>query len=244
MPNFQEHPVEWTDEKIARFWDYQSRSPHAEERYFARMAGDGVVRLAGRRVKLAGHLLDFGAGKGHLAEFLLRQAPARVYAVEYSELSCRAVNERVRHPRFQGCQLLVNGRAPFPDSFFDGLFLVETIEHLTDRHLPAVLAETARLVKSGGFVVITTPHRESLAAQELLCPDCGCRFHPVQHVRSFAGEDLTRLLSGYGFTRHFCRAVNLENYRSRDLMRRMRWWMLRLLAYLPPRHLVYIGRKT
>ncbi|MFQ5495622.1 MAG: class I SAM-dependent methyltransferase, partial [Phycisphaerae bacterium] len=51
----------------------------------------------------------------------------------------------------------MDGRTPYPDGHFDSIAITEVIEHVPDE--AATLAELDRILKRGGVLVLTTPHR-------------------------------------------------------------------------------------
>ena len=53
------------------------------------------------------------------------------------------------------------------------------------RRWPVLLEEVRRVLRPGGHVIMTTPHREDMGKNEVLCPNCRCVFHRMQHLRSF-----------------------------------------------------------
>jgi SAM-dependent methyltransferase len=135
-------------------------------------------------------VLDVGCGGG-VALGLLREARPEVVGVGV-DLSRRAVEAGRRR---YGLDLIV-GRAdalPFADRAFDAVLATELLEHLPhDRFRPA-LAEIERVAARA--VIVTVPFRERRV--QVVCPACGCRFHPFYHVRSFGRADLQGLLAGF-----------------------------------------------
>ncbi|MHB8619844.1 MAG: class I SAM-dependent methyltransferase [Chloroflexota bacterium] len=55
---------------------------------------------------------------------------------------------------------------PFPDQSFDAVVLLEVLEHVGDE--AAVLAEVRRILRPGGELVLSVPHRGALAAWDSL----------------------------------------------------------------------------
>ena len=41
------HPIEWTDEKVSRLWNYYSHTPPYSEMYFAKVLGDRMDTTVG-----------------------------------------------------------------------------------------------------------------------------------------------------------------------------------------------------
>jgi 2-polyprenyl-3-methyl-5-hydroxy-6-metoxy-1,4-benzoquinol methylase len=82
---------------------------------------------------------------------------------------------------------------------YDCVFFSEVIEHLPDESLKSVLSTLARIVRSGGLLIVTTPDNENLLSASRYCPVCRHLFHPWGHVRSLNSEQLRMLLGNYGF---------------------------------------------
>ena len=95
-------------------------------------------------------ILDIGAGKGGVADRVLRASGgAEVYAAEPNE---RRVASMKRE--FPGIKSSV-ARAeslPFPDSYFDKAYTTMALHHFSD--LDSALREVARVLKQGGCFVI------------------------------------------------------------------------------------------
>lgn len=222
---FRRHPVRWSPEKIARFWAWLSSS-QPDERYFSHTTGAAIVRFARQRRVLRGPALDFGCGRGFLIEHLL-DAGVHTFGVDVSAESLEATEERL-HGRvgYLGTRCLVAGFAPLPAETFETVFLIETVEHLDDENLTAVLSEIHRLLRPQGALVITTPNTERLADNFVMCPDCGCEFHRMQHVRSFDERTLRMVVEGAGFR---VAAAECRNLRSRPRVERVRRIVRRLV---------------
>lgn len=57
-------------------------------------------------------------------------------------------------------------RIPYADSYFDGVLLLDVLEHVPDER--AVLREAARVLRPGGVLVLSVPNRGALAALDSL----------------------------------------------------------------------------
>jgi len=113
-----------------------------------------AVLAALREKGFSGDVLDFGAGNCLLAETLLASgAFASVTAVDILEPPPR-LSPGIRHARGD-----LNDRTVFPDGSFDRIVSVEVIEHLENPR--ATMREWFRLVRPGGWVVLSTPNNES-----------------------------------------------------------------------------------
>jgi len=76
------------------------------------------------------------------------------------------------------------------------------VEHVSDDVFDKIFIEVNRVLKDNGILFITTPNNEDLSASIQVCPDCGCYFHSVGHVRSWNKYSLREKLSSYGFEKY------------------------------------------
>jgi SAM-dependent methyltransferase len=225
------HEVEWTPEKVGRFWDYYGSIPEFRPLYFSAHSGAAIVERANREVGLGGKLvLDFGAGHGDLlAHLLARGVPAQ--ALEFSVRSAASIRDRFEgESLFRGVEVSESLPSPYADASFDVVFLVEVIEHLLEEQLEPTAREVERLLAPGGHVVVTAPNAEKLVHELVHCPDCGASFHRWQHQRSVDTAFVGRLFHGLETVR--ADGVNWQAGRRARLLRR---------AGTP--HLFYVGRR-
>jgi len=191
---FQPHKIKWTPELIQRFWDYYSSNPSLEDTYFAKSVGRHLLDYVGRRIRI-GTAVDFGCGRGDLIGYLLARTEA--YGVDQSPESVATANRRFKdHPRFKGAFV---GSEQLPGGCADTVFAVEVVEHMEDAPLDGLLMEARRILKPGGHLVVTTPNNEDLRRSEIMCPDCGCIFHNMQHLRSWTADSLISYIARFGF---------------------------------------------
>lgn len=110
-----------------------------------------AAALAGRHPG-GGTLLDVGCGNGELWPFL------RDRFAEYHGADVVRYDGFPPEGRFHPVDL-DTGRVPLPDGVADVVVAVETIEHLENPR--AFARELTRLVRPGGWVVVTTPNQLS-----------------------------------------------------------------------------------
>jgi 2-polyprenyl-3-methyl-5-hydroxy-6-metoxy-1,4-benzoquinol methylase len=98
-----------------------------------------------------GAVLELGGG---IAEFSrrLRGRGNRVTFVDLSETNVR----RAADDGFETHRLDLNYPLPFEDETFDGVTMLEIIEHVVAAE--QLLAEVSRVLKPGGFVILSTPN--------------------------------------------------------------------------------------
>jgi SAM-dependent methyltransferase len=219
---FEPHKIEWSPALIQRFWDYYSSNPSLEDTYFAKSVGRHLLDYVARRINI-GVAVDFGCGRGDLIGYLLSRTES--YGVDQSPESVATVNERFNNnPRFRGAFV---GSQQLPDGCADTVLAVEVVEHMEDRPLESLLTEARRILKPNGHLVVTTPNNEDLRKSEVMCPDCGCIFHNMQHLRSWTADSLTAYIDQFGFqgsasTTNFSRRQGLARSAEMSLDRLLR----------------------
>lgn len=242
------HPIRWTPEKVTRLWAFYSSSAASRELYFSSVFGTEILESArAQGVRLdSKDVIDFGCGPGYLLDHLLTDwSPRTATGVEFSEDSAREAAGRLsKHAAFRGVTSAVTTPVPLAAESCDVLFLVEVVEHLDDDTLERTLSEARRLIRPGGFIVVTTPNEEDLAKSTTACPDCGCVFHFWQHVRGWSAKSLAATLSEKGF-RTIC-ATSLTWHPPKrgpvSLVRRA-LGKLRNAIGRPGPFLLYVGRR-
>ncbi len=98
------------------------------------------------------HVLDLGCGVGFFGN-MARQRGAKVFGLDFAESALHLAAEH--HPDLE----LVRGDAtnlPYPDARFDLVLLNDIIEHLAEEPGRAMIAETFRVLKPGGALVVDT----------------------------------------------------------------------------------------
>lgn len=126
------------------YWDNVWKNDTVNREYNA------LFRLVLDRVPAGAAVLDVGCGIGNLSRLLRDERAADVTALDFSAWAC----EQLRH---QGFRTVVASlpRIPLPDRQFDVAVATEVLEHLDAPE--KTLAEMARVVKSGGFVLCSVP---------------------------------------------------------------------------------------
>ena len=232
------HPAEWSLQQVASFWDNYGSIAHFRDRFFSLTMGEGVLEFAQKFVPAGGTFLDYGCGRGDLLEVLIRRG-TRAMGCDSSPDSVRAIEERFGgKENFLGAfQTPVSQVPVVPDT----ILLVEVIEHMPKSAVNEFLTGVGALLKPGGHVVITCPNGEDIVSAEVLCPECACRFHPVQHMQSLTPDVVESLAGGAGFQKVFSGATRLR--RTGEWAAKA-WTIARLRTWFGrPPHLVYVGRK-
>jgi SAM-dependent methyltransferase len=133
-----------------------------------------------------GRLLDPASGAGHFTAVLTRQRRFAIETPAYFNLE--------KTP------------APYPDDTFDGVLLMEVLEHFTGDPMFA-LAELNRVMKPGGFLFLTTPNLASWSALHRLIDHESPYLYGVftrhgdtdRHNREYTVVEVARLVTAAGF---------------------------------------------
>ena len=153
----------WTPALVERFWAGIGRT-RLTEYAFGRQGGKSLVIAVEHHLPRDGRVLDYGAGDGDLAEFLLDRG-YKVAAYEPSgSRRHRLVGRLAGHGGFLG----VIG--PETNEQFDVVLMVEVIEHILDEELDQGLRRVHGLLKDDGTLIVTTPNNEDLELGMAYCP--------------------------------------------------------------------------
>jgi SAM-dependent methyltransferase len=106
-------------------------------------------QLIGRFLHGLGSVLELGSGSSDLLDRLA--SPMAVAC----DLSLDMLRMRHRQPTIMPV-VAAGERLPFPDRRFDGVFLINVLEHVSD--VSAVLFECARVLVDGGVLLAVTPN--------------------------------------------------------------------------------------
>jgi ubiquinone/menaquinone biosynthesis C-methylase UbiE len=174
--DFYENPVTWDLERYL--------GDEGERKRFQATA-DAIVEHSER-------LLDVGTGNGAFLSFLEHlSSPLHLRGLERSKAAIAAAD----------CQAeIVEGSIdalPFTDRSFDTVTALEVIEHLPRGVYSKALSEMARVADSQ--VLISVPYKERRLM--VVCPECGCRFSPIYHLRTFDERTLQDLVPGFELDR-------------------------------------------
>ena len=99
--------------------------------------------------------LDLGCGRGEIL-FQLENRASRVIGIDYSTSAveiCQGITKRAQIIEAD----IVKFLPEFESDPFDGVLMIDLVEHLFDWQLEIVFKHVARLLKPGGYLYIDTP---------------------------------------------------------------------------------------
>lgn len=97
-------------------------------------------------------VLDFGCNAGDFVELLEKDRGCKSFGIDISEICVKEAKEKGRN-----VELYDGKNIPFPDNYFDVVYLNEVLIHVYDQE--AVLKEIKRVLKPTGFLLGSTPHK-------------------------------------------------------------------------------------
>ncbi len=110
-----------------------------------------AIEMIEKRLTPGSKILDVGCGTGHLAAEFNRRG-YQAWGTDLAEAMVQYARAHYDPERFQVADI---ERIPFPDNFFDGIVCLGVMEYLASDD--AALREMWRVLKPGGYAVITTP---------------------------------------------------------------------------------------
>lgn len=130
-------------------------------------------------------VLDIACGTGYGSKLMAEAGAEKVVGGDIEEGAIREAQalKRIDNLDF----LVVNAmKMPFAEKEFDIVVSFETIEHLSNPE--KFIKEIARVLKSGGYLILSTPNR--IATKKIGIDN------PF-HLREFAKREIAQLLSDY-----------------------------------------------
>ena len=166
--------------------------------------------------KISGKVLDAGCGDGGMSEVVKKNYPSvDMYGVDISKKGVGIAKKRGIKTKVAD----LNKKIPYGNNFFDFVIAHEVIEHLVDPD--TFLEESVRVLKKGGYLVVTTPNLAAWYHRILflfgyypLFSEMSTKTRragigllkyvikndkPVGHIRIFTMPALTDLISFNGF---------------------------------------------
>ncbi|MBI2047583.1 MAG: class I SAM-dependent methyltransferase [Parcubacteria group bacterium] len=154
-------------------------------------------REVGVKSVLVPRLLDVGCSNGDFLYFAKLRG-FDPYGVEVNELTAEVAQSRGLDVK-QGTL----EEAAYPNDFFDAIFLGDVIEHVKDP--AALLAESFRILKKDGTLIISTPNLDSFWARATFKSYKWFNIPwsvltPPHHLFQFSEDNLKQFLKENGFT--------------------------------------------
>lgn len=222
-----------------KIWDYYQNQEDANQ-YFS----EARQRYMLRHIQSGMAVLNIGVGGGAFERLALARS-IDVHALDPSE---KAI-ERLRQDLGIGekAKAGYSQAMPFRDGSFDVVVMSEVLEHLDNAVLDESLDEVLRVLKPGGFLLASTPYRENLVDNTVVCPSCTEVFHRYGHVQVFDKPRMQRLLMDHSFKVEKIWISTFVDWERKGLKNKLKSLLRVLLARMGEGigdpHLLLIARK-
>lgn len=143
----KEYSTPYERERLIANWQKKHETAHTIVEDFRKRAVDPK----GKKI------LEVGFGNGdYLVAFA--KAGADVYGLEVNETLLSIAKESAEDANVPiNAQLYDGAHFPYSNDFFDGIYAISVLEHVSDRR--AVMREVARVLKPGGCLYLAYPNR-------------------------------------------------------------------------------------
>ncbi len=136
-----------------------------------------VYFMVKRYIEPGSKILEIGFGDGHLLKKMSKEYDC--YGADISKEIIDEMRKNVMHIKLD--HIDVDGKLPYENGYFDGFVASEVLEHMSNEELNVCIDEIGRILKRGGYAIITVPVEENLKDSECFCPNCGQIFHKWGH---------------------------------------------------------------
>jgi ubiquinone/menaquinone biosynthesis C-methylase UbiE len=141
-----------------------------------------------------GKILEIGFGDGYLLERLSSSA----YECYGSDISIENIAQmKKKLPSVNFLQASLDSALPYQGNFFDVFIASEVLEHMTNEELALCVSEMQRVLRIGGYAIITFPAEENLKENECFCPSCGEKFHKWGHKQFWDEAKIRKIFSSF-----------------------------------------------
>ena len=121
-----------------------------------RVTNDVIFGLITSRITPASSVLDFGAGRGHMADRVAAFFESAGKNPRDHVTACEIVPEVFQCKTINCVKIGVDSRIPFEDSMFDLIYAIEVLEH-TFRPYDFISEAFAKL-RPGGWLIFSVPN--------------------------------------------------------------------------------------
>lgn len=136
-------------------------------------------------------ILEIGCGQGFNTFLLSKNKKNKVVGIDLSKKEIEIAKKRYPNVDFK----VMNAEdLKFKSNSFDIVYAIEVLEHIDS--LKKVLSEIKRVLKKGGWLMVSIPYYKS---EEWLLKLRPTYFKEIHHVRIFKKNELDKLLKNKGF---------------------------------------------
>lgn len=145
------------------------------------------------KLLIKGKVLEVGFGNGYLLKRMSDKFEC--YGADISSENIVQMKKNIPEVKFNLIE--VDGKLPYDSDYFDMFVASEVLEHMSDDELELNIKEIKRVLKRGGYAIITFPVGERLKDNECFCPNCGEVFHRWGHKQSWNTQKIKNAFSNF-----------------------------------------------
>lgn len=139
-------------------------------------------------------ILDLGAGRGDFAMYY--PYITNITFVDKDSDECGSFSKycvpRYTAPRFKHIRASCDNLSMIADNSFDMVIMSQMIEHLTDEQVNNTMKEIKRVLRSGGYLAMSTPN---IVTRKLVGKYLANEFH----IKEYTNEELLSIHRLHGF---------------------------------------------
>jgi len=149
--------VELKNANTKAFWsrriiqEYASLPASPVYKHKINLAADFLTNIKGK-------ILDAGFGYGHLERKISKNKNIQIYGVDISDSAVKRIRKEIKGDFRTGDILAL----PHKSSFFDCIFALDVLEHIPPHKVFRAYRELYRVLKKGGYLVVSVPLNEGL----------------------------------------------------------------------------------
>jgi len=172
-------------------WTYH-QTTNQESLLFGNPRQEMLASIIKNHIEKGGKILEIGFGNGYLLSAL-----SKGYDVHGADISSENIEQMEKRVDARFKLVSSDGKLPYPDETFDAFIASEVLEHMDDEELSICISEAFRILKKGGYAVVTIPAEEDLKKNECFCPNCEHIFHKWGHKQYWNRLKIKKAFSSF-----------------------------------------------
>jgi 2-polyprenyl-3-methyl-5-hydroxy-6-metoxy-1,4-benzoquinol methylase len=115
-----------------------------------------IFNLITKNISSNSRILDFGSGSGYMTQQIGQHLENNSLNISDMLFACEIAPENFLYSKTQCLKIEGNSKIPFDDNFFDLIYAIEVVEHMTRPY--DYFVESFNKLKSGGTLIFSTPN--------------------------------------------------------------------------------------
>jgi len=143
-------------------------------------------------------ILDAGCGHGEYTVYAIQDG-AKVWAFDYSKEMVNFTKTVVEKSNLRAVKISVESitAIPYEDGFFDQVFCLAVLDHVSDEDRKKGMSELNRVLKKGGKLVIDVPNKFAVHWRFIFFIMRLLKLYPKGKIHFFTPFEINKLLKTY-----------------------------------------------